>query len=168
MIAAGPTGTEAVTSTTWGVVPTQSTSSPPPAQVLTLTATNNNAQYFKVVNTGAETITGLSYVVAITGGTKTALALTACSIAWTQGGSGTCSGTSTTIGTWSVQTPLPNGTVASGISVTSGTAPAAAGAQLFLRATPSNAPAAGVTFTLNTTVSSGPTRQIRAARTTNS
>ena len=166
--AAGVVGSESVTSGDWGVVPTQSTATPPPTGALTLTATNNSAQYFKVVNTGSTVLVGMGYAVSITGGTKTALNLTACSIAWNQGGGGTCSGTSTTVAKWSIQTPPPPGAVTNGSLVASATAPVAAGAALFLRATPASAVAGGVTFTIDTSVSSASTRQIRAAQSTNS
>jgi hypothetical protein len=167
--AAGAVGSESVTSGSWGVVPTQSTANPPPTVALTLTATNNAAQYFKVVNVGNISVTDMSYVVTISGGTKTALTLTACSVAWNQGGGGSCGGTSTTVGKWSIQTPTPNGFVASGTSIASSTSPDAPGAVLFLRATPASTVAAGVTFTITTTVTSASSgRQIRAAQSTNS
>lgn len=166
--AAGAAGSQSVSSGTWGVVPTQSTSAPPPTGPLTLSATTNAAQYFKVVNTGNVSLAGMSYVVTISGGTKTALALTACSVAWTQGGAGSCSGTLTPIATWSEQSPLPNGDATNGSTVASTTVPVTAGATLFLRATPTNAVGgAGNTFTITTTVKSASTRQIRAAMTTN-
>ena len=167
--AAGAAGSESVGSGTWGVVPTQSTSTPPPTGPLTLSATNNTVQYFKVVNTGNISIAGMSYVVTISGGTKTALALTACSVAWTQGGAGSCSGTPTPIATWSEQSPLPNGDATNGSAVVSTAVPVTAGATLFLRATPTSAVGgAGNTFTITTTVKSASARQIRAAQTTNS
>ena len=50
-------------------MPTSTSRTPPPSGALTLTATTNNAQYFKVVNTGAVALTGLGYVVAKSGAT---------------------------------------------------------------------------------------------------
>ena len=166
--AASPVGSETVTGGSWGVVPTQSTASPPPAGALTLTATNNSAQYFKVVNTGTEPLVATTYVVAIGGGgSKTALTLTACSVAWTQGGSGSCTGTTTAIKAWSQQVPVPSGDVADGTAVASAAVPAQANATLFIRATPASVPASGATFTITTSVSSSSPRQIGSPATTN-
>lgn len=160
------TGQENLTSGTWGVVPTQSTSSPPPTGPLTITTTKNGAIYFQVVNDGSVTIGGMSYAVTISSA-KTTAALTACSVAWNQSGGGTCPGSSTTVGTWIDSSPPGPGRVTSGATLTSSTVPASNTAELYLRATLGGVPGTGSTITFDTSVSSGAAGQIRAGQTTN-
>lgn len=159
-------GQAAAESGTWGVVPTQSTSPAPPTGALTLTAAGTNPLYFQVVNDGTVTIRGLGYSVTISSANTTA-ALTACSVAWTQSGSGFCPGTATTVGTW-VQSASPSaGEVRSGARVASSTVPAVSATRLYLRATPGSVPPGGTAITINTSVGSGPTAQVRSGQTSN-
>ena len=164
----GADGTEGVSTGSWGVVPTQSSSMPPPVGALSLTASNNNPQYFQAVNVGTLPLVALSYSVGITSSANTTMTLTACSVPWNQGGGGGCAGTKTTIGNWSSQMPVPKGHVAGGASLTSTVVPATGNGQVSIQAKPGGVPTGGATFTVNTTVESGPTRQIRAAQTSNS
>lgn len=156
-------GQETVGSGSWGVVATQSTSSPPPTGPLALTVTNNNPFYFSVVNDGTTSITSITYNVTLTA-TNTKLTLAVCSVAWNQGGAGTCSGTTTTVDTW-IKGTAGGGQVVSGTSVNSTTVPAAATAKINLRGTPGGVGGSGTTLTINMSVASN---QLRAAQTTNS
>jgi hypothetical protein len=99
-------------------------------------------------------ITGLSYVVTITGGLLPSVSLAACSVAWTTGLFPSCSGT---------QTSLLSG-VGSGTYPVTVALPSNPGNEVFLQAT-----AGGLltSISIATTVSSASPRQIRAASTTN-
>jgi hypothetical protein len=146
----------AVTAVAWGVAPaaTSVTSVPPcrsnPAACGPFTSSGLSPWYFNVWNTGTVTITGVSYVISITGGVLPSVTLTACSVAWTTGLSPSCSG---------VQTTLVSGVGAGTYPVTSAL-PASAGSEVFIQAS-----AGGVltSITVGTSVSSGSPRQIRAA-----
>ena len=172
---AAATGTSAVSSTEWGAVlaPTSVATVPscPSSQYcasysFTL-ASSSTYDYFDAWGTGSAAIVGLSYEGTWTGGGE--IDLTACSVAWTQTGSGTCSGTKTTVFT----------NVASGTyqAVTAaGTYPAAPGARIYLQAKEgSTHPPANTSVSMSTSVCSGGSsctdgttaRQIRAAATTN-
>jgi hypothetical protein len=166
MVSASASSTSTVGSGKWSVIPTQSGSFPPPAGALTLTATSTTAQYFQVANTGTVSITALTYTVTVSSSQTSKypyVTLTACSVAWS---AGTCPGTKTVVATWSQQSPAPSGDVTSGTAVNSSAVPASNGSYLYLQAVPGNI-TTGATFVINTSVASGPTRQIRAATTTN-
>lgn len=162
---AGSGAAQSVTSGTFAVIPTTLATTPPPGPlVLTYPAgLTPGPQYFDAVNTGSIDLVGASYGVALSsalplGGIT--LTLTACvGFPWDQA-AGTCAGTSVVLGSW---------TAASAAPVDTGTAPGAPGARLSIRAALSaGLPDAAITATISVSVSSGPTRQIRAARTTNS
>ncbi|MDQ1539897.1 MAG: hypothetical protein QOH29_623 [Actinomycetota bacterium] len=158
-------GTETVGSGSFAVVPTLlSTGIPSPAS-LPLTFALGVApvpQYFSAVNTGSITVSAAGYSVVVVGGIggTTSVTLTACvGASWNQA-LGTCAGTTTTIGSW---------TSASSAAISSTAVPAAAAARLSLKASVTGGSLTSVTSaTVNISVSSGPTRQIRAATTVDS
>jgi hypothetical protein len=158
-------GTATVGSGSFAVVPTLlSTGLPSPAS-LPLTFGLGVApvpQYFSAVNTGSITVSAASYSVVVTGGIggTTSVTLAACvGASWNQT-LGTCAGTTTTIGSWSSASSAP---------ISSTAVPAAAAARLSLKATVTGGSLTSVTSaTVNISVSSGPTRQIRAATTVDS
>lgn len=118
--------------------------------------------YLDVLNTGSLSLTGTTYGVTYVGlGTLT---LTAC-----PGGSwsgGTCTTTPVQIGTW---TQGSTATITVGASNLPTAYPAAVGGRLPLKATLSLSLLSAVaTAVVTTTVSSGPTRQVRSATTTSS
>ena len=153
-------GTSNVTSVAWGVNPaaTSVTSVPPcrsnPAACLAFTGAGLSPWYFNVWNTGTVTITGVSYVISITGGVLPSVTLNACSVAWTTGITPSCSG---------VQTTLVSN-VGSGTYPVTAALPTSAGSEVYIQAS-----SGGVltSFTVSTTVSSASPRQIRAASLTN-
>lgn len=157
--------TRTVTSGTWAVVPTLLTSGVPAPGALPLTFALGAVpvpQYFEAVNTGTITVTAASYSVAVTGGLSgtTAVTLTACVGASWDRTLGTCSGTTTTIGSW---------TSASSSAISSPAVPGTPSSRLSIKASVTGGSLTSVTVaTVNISVSSGPTRQIRAATTTNS
>jgi hypothetical protein len=155
------TGTESVGSGSFAVVPTLlSTGIPAPAS-LPLTFALGAAPiplYFNAVNTGSITVSAASYSAVVTGGIggTTTVTLAACvGASWNQA-LGTCAGTTTTtIGSW---------TSASSAAIASTAVPAAAAARLSIKASVTGGSLTSVTVaTVNISVSSGPTRQIRAA-----
>jgi hypothetical protein len=159
-------GTQNTTSASWAVVATQSAAVPPPVGPLTLSFSTNATQYFSVVNSGTVQITGSGYTVTLTAsGGKPRLTLSACSVPWDQT-SGTCGGTQSTIATWRAGTSAPPGQVPSGTTVDSPVAPVSPGAALYLAAQPVLTGHSTLSAVVETAVSSGPTRQIRAPVTT--
>lgn len=162
---ADASSTSTITSAKWAVVPTQSTTSPPPTGALTLTASSTAPQYFRVVNAGTVSVTAMTYVVTVTSTSGSPnVKLTACTVAWA---ANACPGTSTVVATWSSKSNPPAGQVSSGTAISSTAVPAAPNASVYLQASPGGVPATGATITVNTSVSSGPTRQIRTAAATN-
>lgn len=165
---ASSTGTSNVTSGTWGVVATQSTSSPPPETALALSASTTTPQYFQAVNVGSVALTAMSYSVTISSTAATTLTLTSCTLPWTQVGSGVCTGVQATVGTWALTALPPAGDVSSGAVVATTQVPTSPAGTLYLQATPGTVPLSGATFTVSTYVSSGPGSQLRAPAVTNS
>lgn len=160
------TGTEATSSGSFAVIPTTLATTPPPGPlVLTYAAVAlPAAQYFDAVNTGSVDLVAASYAVAVSGGGATgnpSVTLTACTGGSWNVISGACSGTPVTIGTW---------TSASSAAVSSTAVPAAPAARLGIKAsvTGGGLLTAITIATVSISVSSGPTRQIRAAATTTS
>ena len=161
--AADATGAQSVSTGSFAVIPTTSATTPPPGPlVLTYAAAlTPPAQYFDAVNTGTIDLVSASYSVALTSllplGTNT-LTLTACvGAAWT---AGTCSGTQQSLGTWTSTTASP---------ATNPPAPTTPGSRLSIKASlDAGLLNAATVATISVSVSSGPTRQLRAARTTNS
>ena len=165
--AAAAAGTGSAATGSWGVVATQSALSPPAAEALTLTALTATPLYYKAVNVVTVTLRSMSWSVVVSGSGAT-LKLSTCSVAWVQGGSGTCSGVTTTVGTWVASSSPGGGQVTSGTTVTSGAVPTASTTTLYLRATPGSLPKTGAKFTVNTSVSSGGSSQLRQATVTDS
>lgn len=157
--------TRTVSSGTFAVVPTLLTSGTPPAAPAALTFTVGTPRaYFDAVNTGSINLVGASYNINLVyAGTGTAsVALDSCpGGTWNQT-TNLCSTSPVSIGSW----PSANSSYTASTQV-----PAAPGDRLRLRATVTVS-VGGVwvsaTGTANVQVSSGPTRQIRAAVTTNS
>ncbi len=165
-VSGAATGAQDVSSGSFAVVPTTDPSTPPPG-ALTLTYAailSPPAQYFDAVNTGSIALVGATYSVAVSGGGllgDPSITLTACTDgSWDQS-TGTCSGTEVALGTWSATSTAP---------ADSSAAPAVPGTRLGIRASLSaTANLTDVTTaTISISVSSGPTRQIRAATTTES
>jgi hypothetical protein len=154
--------TRTVSSGTFAVIPTTATSgtpSPGAANLSFLVATPN--AYFDAVNTGSIGLVAASYNLnmSYTGlGTPTITLFSCPGGAWNQV-LNTCPGGSVTIGSWGA---------GSSATIASTQVPASNGNRLRLRA---QVTATGLmvsaTAVANVTVSSGPTRQIRAAVTTN-
>jgi archaellum component FlaG (FlaF/FlaG flagellin family) len=137
----------------WGVVPTSTSvaSAPPclssPSSCGPFSSSGSSTYYFNIWNTGTVAVTGLSYVLTSTTNTW----LFACSVAWVNGA---CWGTLT----------LEFGPVTSGTYLVSGgVLPTNPGAEVYMEAVLSTPSAINVSIS----VSSGSTRQIRAAATTN-
>lgn len=157
------TATAAVTSGTFGVEPVISgTSTLQPA--LAFTVISSGPQYFDALNTGTLSLAGTSYSVTFTYlgiGTPT-VTLAGCSGgSWNQS-TGVCSGTAVTIGSWTPgSTTVFNDT-------TAGSFPAAVGGRLGVKASIGGVSiTATATVTVSSSVSTGATRQVRAATTTN-
>jgi hypothetical protein len=165
---AGGAGTAHLTSGAWGVDPaaTTITSAPPcltsPISCGAFTSSGSSPWYLNIWNTGTVNLLGVSYVISFSGGVTPKLTLKACSVAWTQSGSGSCSGTTTSV--------LTN--KAAGTSAVTVGLPTAPGREIFLQATPSGSPSS---VTIGTAVCSGTSScgdgatsgQIRAPSTTN-
>ena len=159
------TTSQSVSTGSFAVIPTVLTTTPPPGPlVLTYAAAlTPPAQYFDAVNTGTIDLVSAGYTVALTAllplGTNT-LTLTACVGGVWNTSAGTCSGTQQSLGSWTSTTASP---------ASNPPAPATAGSRLGIRAS-LNAGLlnAATVATISISVSSGPTRQIRAARTTSS
>lgn len=156
---------QSVSTGTFAVIPTVLPTTPPPGPlVLTYAAAlTPPAQYFDAVNTGTIDLVSASYDVALTAllplGTNT-LTLTACVGGVWNTSDGTCSGTPTGLGSWTATTASP---------ASNPPAPTAPGSRLHIRASLDvGLINAATVATISVSVSSGPTRQIRAARTTNS
>jgi hypothetical protein len=154
------TGASTVGSGSFAVVPTLLATGIPAPASLPLTFAVGAApipQYFNAVNTGSITLSAASYSTVVTGGIggTTTVTLVACvGASWNQA-LGTCGGTTTTIGSW---------TSTSSAAISSTAVPAAAAARLSLKASVTGGSLTSVTVaTVNISVSSGPTRQIRAA-----
>ena len=157
-------GSQTVTSGTFAVVPTLlTTGTPPPAPAaLTMTALTPRA-YFNAVNTGTIDLVAASYNLNLTyvgTGTPTVTLASCPGNAWNQT-LNTCPVGIVTIGSWSA---------GSSSYTASSQVPAGPGDRLHLRATVSvslGGVMVSAAATANVQVSSGPTRQIRAAITTN-
>lgn len=154
--------TETVSSGTFAVVPTTSTSGTPlpAAAALAFTLATPTA-YFDAVNTGSIDLVGASYNLNLTyagTGTPTVTLQSCPGGTWNQV-LGTCATGAVTIGSW--------GSLSS-TTVASSQVPATNGTRLHLKATlTSTGVIVSGSAIANVTVSSGPTRQIRAAATTN-
>jgi hypothetical protein len=154
--------TRTITSGSFAVVPTTATSgTPSPGSAsLSFSVLGPNA-YFDAVNTGSIDLVGASYNINFSysgTGTPTVTLLSCPGAAWNQL-LNTCAGGSVTIGSWGA---------GSSTTVTSAQVPATNGTRLHLRASlTSTGLIVSGSATANVTVSSGPTRQIRAAATTN-
>ncbi len=158
-------GSQAVTSGTFAVVPTILPTTPPPGPlVLTYpTGLTPAPQYFDAVNTGSITLAGASYAVALTSllslGSNSVTLRACVGAAWNQS-TGACSGTTVVLGSW---------TSASSAAIATTTAPTAPGARLGIKATLSAGLLTATSVaTVSVSVASGPVRQLRAAQTTNS
>lgn len=156
------TATQAVSSGTFAVVPTLlATGTPPPgAQALAFTPATTQ-QYLWVANTGSLDLVAASYAATLTyvgTGTPT-ITLRSCPGASWNTTSHTCSTTPVVVGAWQVGGADP---------VASPEVPAAPGSRLHLQAQVTVS-ALGVMVsaaaTIDVSVSSGPVRQVRAART---
>lgn len=151
-----------VSSGTFAVIPTTATSGTPTpgsASLSFLVATPN--AYFDAVNTGSISLVGASYNLNLsyTGlGTPTITLFSCPGGSWNQV-LNTCPGGSVTIGSWGA---------GSSTTIASAQVPATNGTRLRLRAqVTSTGLMVSASAVANVTVSSGPTRQIRAAVTTN-
>jgi hypothetical protein len=108
------------------------------------------SQYLDAVNVGTRTLVSTTYLVALSVSGiallgNTTLTLTACSVAWTQSGGGSCSGTATTIKAFQ----------GASSSIDSTVAPLAASSRLHIQAAVSNVGlslGAVVTAVINTNV----------------
>ncbi|MCW2500231.1 MAG: hypothetical protein JWN87_1907 [Frankiales bacterium] len=151
-----------VTSGSWAVVPAPSGAATPAAAPLTLGFTAlTHVLLFEAVNTGTLAVTAASYNVVVGPVTLQAptVVLEAC-VGGTWTNTTTCTATVTKIGTsW---TPADSAKFSA-----SPAAPAAAGSRLHIRATLSGVLLVTPTVTVNISVASGPTRQIRTALVTN-
>lgn len=165
-VAARAIGTQDVSSGSFAVVPTTDPATPPPG-ALTLTYAailSPPAQYFDAVNTGSIPLIGATYSVAVSGGGllgDPSITLAACTGgSWDQS-TGSCSGTEVALGTWSASATAP---------ADSSAAPAVPGTRLGIKASISATAnlTEVTTATISISVSSGPTRQIRAANITDS
>lgn len=150
----------AVTTTSgiWAALPTQAASAPYVPSALALTfavaVSTPRPQYFWVVNTGTLTLAAASYTVTETGSLGVTATVEACvGGSWNET-TDACSGSITTVAT------------SAGGATTSSVVPAAASAQVRLRARVSGPPA--VTAAIVTTSISIPRTDVRAATTTNS
>lgn len=155
-------GTADAASGSFAVTPvTAGTSLAAPTMVFSALTTT---AYVDALNTGTIPIVGMTYGVSLTyaGAGSPLLTLTACpGGSWS--GLGTCSTTPVTVGSWAVGSTTT-------VTVSSTNLPTcypdSAGSRLPLKATISGASlTVSATATLSLSVSSGPTRQIRAAST---
>lgn len=155
-------GSQTVTTGTFAVVPTTAAGTPPPgALTLTWTTLALGPQYFDVVNTGTLALTATSYGVAVSGGGtgSPSISLAACvGGTWTLG---ICSTTAagTALGSWTSAASTP---------VSNAAAPTAVGSRLSIKASLTGLITASAVAVVTTAVSSGSTRQVRAASTTSS
>jgi len=151
-----------VSSGTFSVVPTVLTSGTPVpgSAALTFTVATPRA-YFDAVNTGSIDLVAASYNLTLTyagTGTPTVTLVSCPGSSWNQT-LNTCPVGTVTIGSWGA---------GSSSSLASTQVPVSSGDRLRLRATVTTTGVlVSASATANTTVSSGPTRQIRAATTTN-
>ncbi|HET7487887.1 MAG TPA: hypothetical protein VFJ85_08155 [Acidimicrobiales bacterium] len=162
------TGTAAVTSSTWSVIPTTSSSgTPSPGSVSigfshTLVLTTP-PQYFYAANTGTRSLVRTSYEVDGIGGAllgNPTITLTACVGGTWNTGTNVCSGTPTAIGSFTAASPGPTDVAA---------APTSSGSRLHIQAAVSNFGLLGsFTAVFSTMVtSSGAVRQLSGPLTTN-
>lgn len=162
------TAAQPVSSSGWGATPRAlDTDTAPTLDWSVLDQFVNPDKYFRVVNTGSETLTGMTwtFVVTRTSGTGALrdIRFSACPVAWNiaagtcQGGSGTVIGT--TSGTNSGTTTL---------TVTSTQVPAAPGATLWIKAIPTQLGLSNYAATVSTAVNSATQIKDRAATVTNS
>jgi hypothetical protein len=167
--AATANGAMLVTSGSWGAIPTTTTSGVPPTGSLTLTfATsllgNPASQYFSGYNSGTISLVASTYTVTLSGSAllgTTTVVLTACVGATWNTTAGTCSGTTTAIGSWTKST--------SGTSVSSSAAPAMSASRLSVQASVTGdlVLSGSLTVVISMSVDSSSPRQIRAVITTN-
>ena len=159
------TGTMAtVTTPTWGVSATSTIGGTPTAgtiisETFTFVLFAPGPQYFDVVNTGTKTLVATTYQVALSasglslGGVS--LTLKSCVAAWS---GNSCSGGSSTIGTFTTTTTSIDSTVA----------PLAVGSRLHIQATLGGLNLAGsVNVTIQNAVNSSTPRDIAAKTTVN-
>lgn len=123
--------------------------------------------YADALNTGTVALVGMTYAVSfVYGGVGTPTLTLASCPGGTWNGAGVCSTSAVTIGTW---TPGSTATVVVGAGNKPTSFPAAVGARVPLKATVSGATlTVAATATVSLSVSSGPTRQVRSAATTES
>lgn len=158
------TGSARTVSTgTFAVIPTVTTSGTPLPAPATLTFTLATPRaYYDAVNTGSINLVAASYNINLTyvgTGTPTVTLVACPGNSWNQT-LNTCPVSTVTIGSWGA---------GSSTDIASAQVPASNGDRLRLRATVTTTGVmVSATATANVSVSSGPTRQIRAAGTTNS
>jgi hypothetical protein len=163
-VLARASATKSVASGTWAVVPTLSAAPAAPAAApLALSFAGTTRVLFEAVNTGTLAVTEASYNVVV--GTLVlqtpTIVLDAC-VGGTWTSVTACSGTVTRIGTSWTSSAADNAKLSASPAV-----PAAAGSRLHIRATLSGVLLGTPTVTVNISVASGPTRQIRAPLVTN-
>jgi hypothetical protein len=81
--------------------------------------------YLNIWNTGTTNLSGLSYIISVTGGGNPKVSVDACSVAWFTGSGGSCAGTAT-----SVLSKVPAGTYPLTVGI-----PVTPGSEVYLRAT---------------------------------
>jgi hypothetical protein len=157
-------GTQAVSSGTFAVTPvTAGTSTPSPPLAFAVLPV---PAYLDALNTGTVPVVGMTYAVSFvySGLGTPSLTLTACPGGTWNTVTGVCSATAVVVGSW---TPGSTSTVVVGAGNLPTAYPAAVGARLPLKATVSGASlTVAATATVSLSVSSGPTRQVRTATTT--
>lgn len=140
--------TQSVTSDSWGVTPESNTSSSAPnLSWSTAASALGSPEYFRLVNTGTDTLTASTVTVVISGVGNSSvpdLTFTDCSTGWTA--LGTCTGTQTNLGSTSGATTVSYPLAAPLL-------PAAPGSALSIRVSPSLLKvSASYTVTLTATV----------------
>ena len=160
---AATTSARTVSSGTFAVIPTLTTSgTPAPAPAALTFTTLVPRAFYDAVNTGSISLVAASYNINLTyvgTGTPTVTLVACPGNSWNQS-LNTCPVGTVTIGSWGA---------GSSTDVASTQVPVNNGDRLHLRATVSTTGVmVSAAATANVTVSSGPTRQIRAAVTTNS
>lgn len=157
-------GTAVASSGRFAVTPVTAGTSVPSATVAFSTVPV--PAYLDALNTGTIPLVGLTYGVTLTyAGLGTPVLILAGCPGGSWNGLGTCSTAAVTIGTW---TPGSTATVAVSSANLPTCYPASVGSRLPLKATISGVTlTVGATATVSLSVSSGPTRQIRAATSTN-
>jgi hypothetical protein len=157
-------GTAVASSARFAVTPVTAGTSVPSSTVAFTTVPV--PAYLDALNTGTIPLVGMTYGVNLTyAGLGTPVLTLAGCPGGTWNGLGTCSTAAVTIGTW---TPGSTATVVVSSANLPTCYPASVGSRLPLKATISGVTlTVGATATLSLSVSSGPTRQIRAATTSN-